>query len=271
MTVESCLAFCTDAGTHYAGVENGNVRCDFAIQNPGVPAEDTECNVPCVGDPLETCGAGGRMNMYYDGTPDPIAVPAVDTWAYQGCFKDSAAARTLLQRLDGPGPITPEQCTTSCKAAGFTFAGFEFSLECWCGPELTNPILVDDSDCKMACAGDHTAFCGGSNRISIYKDTPEDPDPTTTADPTPTPTDPTTTDTPTPTDPTTTPTDPTTEPTPTPTDPTTDPVPTTTEPDPEPTTTDPTDPEPTTTEPTEPTTTDPTDPEPTEEPTPDEL
>jgi hypothetical protein len=64
-----------------------NLGCDFAIQNPGVPAEDTDCNIPCAGDPLEICGAGGRLSMYHDGTPDPVIVPTVDTWTYKGCFQ----------------------------------------------------------------------------------------------------------------------------------------------------------------------------------------
>lgn len=85
--------------------------------------------------------------MYYDGTPDPVAVPTVGTWTYKGCFqfvvhsailhsgthptlRDSAAKRTLLERIDGPDPITPAQCTASCKAAGYQFSGFEFSVEC---------------------------------------------------------------------------------------------------------------------------------------------
>lgn len=52
-----------------------------------------------------------------------------------------------------------------------------------CGNELgAQTVQAADNNCQMACNGDHTQFCGGSNRLTLYHfeepvvEDPEDPE-----------------------------------------------------------------------------------------------
>ena len=60
--------------------------CDYALQNPGVPVDLTECNFPCSGDETELCGAGNRINVFYSGKPGPSILRRFDTHKYQACY-----------------------------------------------------------------------------------------------------------------------------------------------------------------------------------------
>ncbi|KAI0291639.1 WSC-domain-containing protein [Multifurca ochricompacta] len=65
---------------------------------------------------------------------------------------------------------TPGSCVLRCDAAGFSYAGVEYSNECHCGTGLVGtPASAPVSDCNMACTGDPNLSCGGSWRIQIYK------------------------------------------------------------------------------------------------------
>lgn len=66
---------------------------------------------------------------------------------------------------------TPESCAASCAAKGFTFAGVEYSDECYCGTGFLDgvaPPAASIGDCDFPCAGDATQMCGGSWRIQLY-------------------------------------------------------------------------------------------------------
>jgi hypothetical protein len=68
LTVEACAAFCFSKGLPWMGVENGNLCFCNAVGpiNSAVLAPEGEsgCNIPCVGNPTENCGAASRLNVY---------------------------------------------------------------------------------------------------------------------------------------------------------------------------------------------------------------
>lgn len=66
LTVESCAGFCFQKGYNWMGVENGNLCFCNAVGpiNNAVLANAADCNVTCVGNPTENCGAGSRLNVY---------------------------------------------------------------------------------------------------------------------------------------------------------------------------------------------------------------
>ena len=69
---------------------------------------------------------------------------------------------------------TPGACAASCAVKGFTFAGVEYSDECYCGSGYLDnvvPPTADTGDCNMLCAGDDSQFCGGPWRIQLYSST----------------------------------------------------------------------------------------------------
>ncbi|KAJ8514555.1 hypothetical protein ONZ45_g7912 [Pleurotus djamor] len=141
MSVETCTSFCFGQGFNIAGVEFGiECYCDRALQRPGAPTDASECNMPCSGNEEETCGAPDRINIY---------------------------------KTDAPGPINAgvsiEKCIATCLNNGFTYAGMEFTNECYCGNSLTIGLPRPDSECSMTCQADRTEFCGARDRLTVYK------------------------------------------------------------------------------------------------------
>jgi hypothetical protein len=95
-------------------------------------------------------------------------------WYPLGCYTDSVAARSLpvcTDVLGGWQAMTNELCQTTCQAAGYTYAGTEYSGECYCANEILNgggPAPDGDALCNMACYGNSTEICGGQNRLSLF-------------------------------------------------------------------------------------------------------
>jgi hypothetical protein len=64
--------------------------------------------------------------------------------------------------------MTLELCASNC--AGFTYFGTEYGRECYCGNFVdSRSNTTDDTDCGVVCGGDQTEYCGGSNRIEMYR------------------------------------------------------------------------------------------------------
>ncbi|KAJ1025960.1 hypothetical protein NDA16_002585 [Ustilago loliicola] len=65
---------------------------------------------------------------------------------------------------------TVEQCTAQCTAAGFTIAGVEYGVECWCGNLMASSAVNQTSDapCNMACSGNTNEKCGAGNLMNVY-------------------------------------------------------------------------------------------------------
>ncbi|KAI7539437.1 hypothetical protein KC331_g9757 [Hortaea werneckii] len=105
----------------------------------------------------------------------PTAYPAPDdfvgTFEYLACYNDSVTNRTLQGAyLFGTSlqNLTLERCATFCD--DFQYFGVEYAQECYCGSQLlNNAIQQDSSSCSAPCAGDETQNCGGYNRISVYR------------------------------------------------------------------------------------------------------
>ncbi|KAK7691709.1 hypothetical protein QCA50_005109 [Cerrena zonata] len=72
---------------------------------------------------------------------------------------------------DNPN-LTIEDCIASCSSQGFTLAGAEFGVQCFCGNTLVNGATVGQAaDCNMNCIGNPNETCGGPNRLSVYTST----------------------------------------------------------------------------------------------------
>ncbi|PQE27274.1 GPI anchored protein [Rutstroemia sp. NJR-2017a WRK4] len=95
-------------------------------------------------------------------------------WYPLGCYTDSVAARSLPVRTDVRGgwqAMTSELCQSACQAAGYTYAGTEYSGECYCANEIMNgsvPAPDGNALCNMTCYGNSTEICGGPNRLSLF-------------------------------------------------------------------------------------------------------
>ncbi|KAJ8514632.1 hypothetical protein ONZ45_g7847 [Pleurotus djamor] len=160
MTVQTCTSYCFGQGFNVAGVEFGvECFCDWAIQSPGAPTDDSECNMPCSGNEEEFCGAGNRINIYKTDATGPSTPAVVSGWDYQGCF-------TLMAVNAG---VSIEKCIAACNNNGFTYAGMEYSNECYCGTSLTTALKKSDGECSMTCQANRNQFCGAPDRLTVYK------------------------------------------------------------------------------------------------------
>ncbi|KAJ6452289.1 WSC domain-containing protein [Mycena sanguinolenta] len=176
MSIEACISYCNLDGFSYAGLDYGReCYCDIAnhAASPAGPVSD--CNMPCAGNASESCGAGLRMRVYNKlNTPQP-ATPSKGTgkWESIGCYKDAAALNRVLQnQATIKGNMTVESCISACQAGNFSYAGLEYSSECWCGN--THPSApADKGSCNMACPGNKTEICGGKYALNVFQTQPD--------------------------------------------------------------------------------------------------
>ncbi|KAK9366097.1 WSC domain-containing protein [Lipomyces kononenkoae] len=93
-------------------------------------------------------------------------------YLYLGCYLDTSG-RQLQQEYSN---TTNDNgwCQSKCLAGGYTFAGTEYSTECWCGNNPPSVSKFTDESlklCSMQCPGDLTQACGGvGGYIGIYYD-----------------------------------------------------------------------------------------------------
>jgi len=70
--------------------------------------------------------------------------------------------------------MTNAKCASICSTApnNYQYFGTQYGRECFCGASLTSgSVAAPESDCSFACAGDANQKCGGSRRLSLYKNT----------------------------------------------------------------------------------------------------
>ena len=66
--------------------------------------------------------------------------------------------------------LTPDKCIQACRERGFSFAGVQYSRQCFCGntaPPLDK--IVDKNECNKDCEGDPAIKCGGHCRMNVYR------------------------------------------------------------------------------------------------------
>ncbi|KAI1352516.1 heme peroxidase [Xylaria sp. FL0043] len=187
MTLESCMSNCT--GYYYFGTEFGReCYCGNKINPSSTNVTLDECNIVCSGDETEYCGAGDRLELYVTTGPIPtptgtLAIkPTVTPYLRVGCYEE-LPSRALTGAAFPSDSMTLELCASNC--AGYTYFATEYGRECYCGQFIdSRSNVTDDGDCNMMCAGDETEYCGGSNRLEMYRLI--NPPTSTTTIPTPT-------------------------------------------------------------------------------------
>jgi hypothetical protein len=176
MTVEICAAFC--ASYPYFGVEySGECYCGIGLQGGSVLSTTASCDMLCDGNQLEYCGGPNRLDVYSsDGVPISVPTPDLpENWTYDGCYVDNVNAR-ILQALEigNNYALTIETCISQCIAKGYSVAGLEYGLQCFCDDyisyniALATGVLTNQSNCDITCSGNANEVCGGSSIMSIY-------------------------------------------------------------------------------------------------------
>ena len=101
------------------------------------------------------------------------------TARYLGCFKDQqknwlAGANTQGRDLKGfttkDTGMTSARCIAVCRNQGFTYAGTQYSTQCFCGNAYGRSGAANN--CDMACGGNPAEMCGGYWANSVYRVSP---------------------------------------------------------------------------------------------------
>ncbi|GIZ42477.1 hypothetical protein CKM354_000574700 [Cercospora kikuchii] len=173
-TIESCTGTCASLGYGWAGVEYGHeCYCDKQL-NSATQAPESDCSMRCAGNSSQICGNGNRLSVYTTGSTytAPTTNPGPAGWSSLGCYTDSVGSRSLgsQQFIDaGANAMTVAACTQACKSAGYSVAGLEYANQCFCDAKLQDSATPANDGCDMACAGNSTELCGGSNRLNVYQ------------------------------------------------------------------------------------------------------
>jgi hypothetical protein len=168
----------------------GECYCGNTLQAGSVLVATSQCDMLCDGNADEYCGAGDRLDVYQldgtlptttgtgasstSGTPptttSPVPTGLPSGWVNDGCWVDNLDGRILDDQLPDDDDLTIESCVNSCAALGYTVAGMEYSVQCFCGDAIVNggAPAADQSDCNMACGGNPDEMCGAGNRMNIY-------------------------------------------------------------------------------------------------------
>ncbi|KAI0692895.1 hypothetical protein BC835DRAFT_1276877 [Cytidiella melzeri] len=92
-------------------------------------------------------------------------------WTLAGCFQDGPA-RALTGYSTSSTSNTVESCTATCASKGFTLAGLEYGVECYCGNSFSNGLgqAIDiNRQCYMTASGNSSEKAGGTWALSVYK------------------------------------------------------------------------------------------------------
>ncbi|KAF8241858.1 WSC-domain-containing protein [Wilcoxina mikolae CBS 423.85] len=171
MTVEKCVTFCTNQDYPLAGLEYGNeCFCGIELQNNATYGQ-SGCDMDCTGNPLQVCGGPNRLTVYENSdyiSPEIISI--VGNWSSLGCYAEGKTERALSAYVITDPAMTVPLCVNSCASKGYSLAGVEYAVECYCDnyAVLNKTISVPNEECWMKCAGDKKTFCGGPDRLVIY-------------------------------------------------------------------------------------------------------
>lgn len=175
----------------------GECYCGNTIGTGSVLATaQTDCSFICPGSRYEYCGAGNRLEMYKLGSVSSVSgtkpttsstapvtsktAPVTSTssapttiptgWVYQGCYLDGLTGRDMSHQQPDSQVLTVESCLATCAGLGYTIAGMEYSVQCFCDNFLYNgaALAANQADCNSPCSGNAAEVCGAGNRLSLY-------------------------------------------------------------------------------------------------------
>ncbi|KAI5778011.1 hypothetical protein EDC01DRAFT_623331 [Geopyxis carbonaria] len=179
MTPSLCQTFCTGLNHPLSGTEYASeCYCGTSLTN-GAALGSAACTMACSGAPLSICGGPSALSVY-NWTSAPAVVPVVPAtpavlpgyadYVSLGCWTEGTNERALSGAATSSANMSVPVCVDYCKARGFALAGVEYAAECYCGQTLAATSMnVGASQCGMVCKGDAGSYCGGGNRLNVYR------------------------------------------------------------------------------------------------------
>ncbi|KAH7032617.1 WSC domain-containing protein [Microdochium trichocladiopsis] len=142
LTLEKCASAC--AGYNYFGTEYAS-ECTCAnllVGRSNTKTDDSDCSMPCSGDPSQFCGAGNRLTLYsLNGGPVN----------YQG----SGSGSTPPATPSSSGTPNTDLVCPSSNGATYTSSGKKFTVQCGtdhAGNDLKSLSTDTFAGCIDACA-----------------------------------------------------------------------------------------------------------------------
>ncbi|KIV92643.1 hypothetical protein PV10_03916 [Exophiala mesophila] len=184
MTLELCARTAQSANYKYFGLEYaGECFAGNSIRESASQLSSSGCNMKCKGNDTQICGGPGALSLFQNtgfiqpGNPALVNISAQNAqYAYKGCFTEGSSGRSLGgsgSYSTASSSMTVEFCAEACFAKGYSWAGVEYSRECFCNNiGLTNggsPAPGGDADCSMLCDGNKGQYCGGPSRLNVYQ------------------------------------------------------------------------------------------------------
>jgi hypothetical protein len=85
-----------------------------------------------------------------------------------GCYTDQPEPERALESRIEPDikGNKPQSCSESCAAQNVSFAGLQFSRQCFCGNRYDG--YGSSTACTITCSGDNNTMCGGLYANSVY-------------------------------------------------------------------------------------------------------
>jgi len=119
-----------------------------------------------------TTPTGTGSGVTASTTPPSVPTsPPIDGFTYQGCYIDGVNGRILSHQQPDNQQLTQESCVTLCAANGYTIAGVEYGVQCFCDTAIYNGGALDpnQADCTTPCSGNSKESCGGpGGRMNLY-------------------------------------------------------------------------------------------------------
>ena len=88
-----------------------------------------------------------------------------------GCHKDSFEARLLTGSISKSQENSKKHCIEKCQKEGYSIAGMQFGIECFCGEKSTKDLTnfkVENDKCNKKCPGAPSEICGGYLTMNVY-------------------------------------------------------------------------------------------------------
>ncbi|KAH7003124.1 WSC domain-containing protein, partial [Fusarium venenatum] len=100
----------------------------------------------------------------------PSISDTIGTWSFQGCWAEPLfLIRALSSKTTSSNDMDLDACAAFC--TGYTYFGAENGRDCYCGNFLNigSYQALNQKDCSATCPGDKTQYCGGTQRLQLYK------------------------------------------------------------------------------------------------------
>ncbi|TVY57060.1 putative fungistatic metabolite [Lachnellula suecica] len=109
-------------------------------------------------------------------TSSATIYPDTSKWQYVGCQNETTLLNNTngLRALNGGtsetlNTMTVDICLNYCASSGNTYAGLEYTNECFCAQRLSAlSTKLPESSCNLACTGNSSQICGGSLALTVY-------------------------------------------------------------------------------------------------------